>query len=147
MVGVTIWAELVDLLMFPQLPISADDFELILCGIDETCLKNHGDNLNIDPIAEKYHTIEYVYFIDPWAAVILSSSIQCPELQMLLVGGRGHHVGFHLRDLFVRVVTFDDESRKRRKWHCDDILHRNTRIHVGQVLLNTAASVLESQTC
>ena len=38
--------------MFPKLKVSADDFELILGWIDETCLDNHGDPLNIDPITE-----------------------------------------------------------------------------------------------
>ena len=65
--------------MFPKLCLSADDFELFLGGLDETCLENHGANLNIDPIAEKYRPIEWVYIICPWDAVILSSSSQCRE--------------------------------------------------------------------
>ena len=74
-VDVTLGAEMVDL-MFSKLRVSASDVESILGAIDETCLENHGDNLNIDPIAEKYRQIEWVYFIWPWGAVILSTSSQ-----------------------------------------------------------------------
>ena len=78
-VDVTIRAQVVDRLVFPKRWLSSDDFELILCGIEETYLENHCDHLNIDPIAEKYHPIEWVYFICLWGAVILSSSSQCHE--------------------------------------------------------------------
>ena len=51
-VALILVAWVLDLLMFPHRRVSADDFQLILCWIDETCLENPGCNLNIDPIAE-----------------------------------------------------------------------------------------------
>ena len=66
---------------------------------------------------------------------------------MLIVGGYGHNVVNHLSDLFVFVVTFDDEAGKRGKMDCDESLHRNTASHVVQVSLYTADIVRQSQTC
>ena len=78
-------------------------------------------------------------------AVILSSSSLCREWQMLLVGGLGHKVVDHVRDLLLG----GDLCRwtKHTKGNCDERLHRNIRIHVGKILLCTADIVLESQTC
>ena len=64
-VDVTLRSQVGDLFIVQKLGVSADDFNLILDWIDETCLVNNGDNLNIDPIVEKYRPREWVYFISP----------------------------------------------------------------------------------
>ena len=66
---------------------------------------------------------------------------------MLLLGGSGLNLVDHLRALFVRVGTLDHEAGKRGKWDCDEILHRNSRIYVGQVSFYTADVVINSQPC
>ena len=50
-VDVSLWAQTVDLLMVPNRWVSADHFDLILGWIDDTCLENRCQNLNIDLIA------------------------------------------------------------------------------------------------
>ena len=67
--------QLVDLLMFLKILLSADDLELMLRCCDE----NHAANLKIDPIALKYQPIERLSFICACGADILSSSNQNSE--------------------------------------------------------------------
>ena len=116
----TLPSKVVDLLMFPKIRISPADLELMLAWIDQTCFENHADNLNVDPITEIYHPIEWVYFIWPWGPGIPSISSQFRECQMLLLGRVGHNVVNHLGDLVVIVVTPDDVAVKRGKGECDE---------------------------